>query len=453
MIGTITASRLNIRAQPSQQGRKLGEYSLGTLIDITGERLGWFEVLYQGQPAFLHADYVDLVEQPSRLIGRVTANLLNVRQQPDSNSAILGTLTAGNRVELLAQLEGWLEVEFNQGNAYVAREYVDLHPREAPQQGVVDANLLHVRSQASRQASSLGQLAAGSRMVIESRLGDWFEIPFGSSRGYVAATYIRTLQEAELLSGPIDENEEEEEDSSLAPAQPADEASRLPPLQRLPISGSSQARKVATTWNRYGGLLSRLSDEKQLDVACAVAVLCVESSGKGFEESNQGRMIIRFENHKLWKFWGRQHADDFHNHFRYKTSQTWKGHQWRATQGEEWHKFHGSQRAEWEVLEFARSIDNEAALKSISMGAPQIMGFHHEQIGYPSAEAMFDAFSNDIEAQIRGFFDFFSRTMVQRLQRQDFSSFAGLYNGSGQKQKYGSWIKQHYDALKQIAPR
>ncbi|WP_039960392.1 SH3 domain-containing protein, partial [endosymbiont of Riftia pachyptila] len=149
MIGTITASRLNIRAQPSQQGRKLGEYSLGTLIDITGERSGWFEVLYQGQPAFLHADYVDLVEQPSRLIGRVTANLLNVRQQPDSNSAILGTLTAGNRVELLAQLEGWLEVEFNQGNAYVAREYVDLHPREAPQQGVVDANLLHVRSQAS----------------------------------------------------------------------------------------------------------------------------------------------------------------------------------------------------------------------------------------------------------------------------------------------------------------
>ncbi len=105
------------------------------------------------------------------------------------------------------------------------------------------------------------------------------------------------------------------------------------------------------------------------------------------------------------------------------------------------------------MLEFARSIDNEAALKSISMGAPQIMGCHHEQIGYPSAEAMFDAFSNDIEAQIRGFFDFFSRTMVQRLQRQDFSSFAGLYNGSGQKQKYGSWIKQHYDALKQIAPR
>ncbi|MBA1332434.1 hypothetical protein QQ73_15475 [Candidatus Endoriftia persephone str. Guaymas] len=86
MIGTITASRLNIRAQPSQQGRKLGEYSLGTLIDITGERSGWFEVLYQGQPAFLHADYVDLVEQPSRLIGRVTANLLNVRQQPEATA-------------------------------------------------------------------------------------------------------------------------------------------------------------------------------------------------------------------------------------------------------------------------------------------------------------------------------------------------------------------------------
>ena len=46
--------------------------------------------------------------------------------------------------------------------------------------------------------------------------------------------------------------------------------------------------------------------------------------------------------------------------------------------------------------------------------------------------------------------DFMSPAMIQHLQRRDFTRFAGLYNGSGQKEKYGRWIKNHYQAFKHL---
>jgi hypothetical protein len=180
-------------------------------------------------------------------------------------------------------------------------------------------------------------------------------------------------------------------------------------------------------------------------------VLCVESSGKGFDPGNQDRMIIRFENHKFWKYWGKTNPDRFERHFTYKAGQVWKGHKWRKAPDHAWQAFHGRQHAEWEVLTFARAIENDAALMSISMGAPQIMGFNYRAVGYRNVQEMFDTFAEGIEAHIEGMFEFMSPAMVRHLQRRDFTAFAGLYNGSGQKETYGLWIKKHYEAFKRIA--
>ncbi len=181
-------------------------------------------------------------------------------------------------------------------------------------------------------------------------------------------------------------------------------------------------------------------------------MLCVESSGKGFEQNNSDRMIIRFENHKFWKYWGKHHPQQYRQHFTYSHQKVWQGHQWRADTTSDWQGFHGNQGKEWQVFEFARQLDEHAALMSISMGAPQIMGFHYERIGYHSIQEMFDEFSRSIQGQITGLFDFFSPRMLQYLQDLDFEGFAGMYNGKGQKKIYGDKINRHYAAFKKIMP-
>jgi hypothetical protein len=77
------------------------------------------------------------------------------------------------------------------------------------------------------------------------------------------------------------------------------------------------------------------------------------------------------------------------------------------------------------------------------MGAAQIMGFNHERIGYPSAQAMFEAFADSAHAQIVALFDFVQvePARLNALRAGDYVAFAGSYNGPGQAALYGSLIQ------------
>lgn len=221
-------------------------------------------------------------------------------------------------------------------------------------------------------------------------------------------------------------------------------------LLNAPANATATTRLVANIWNRYGGLLGALSGVLAIQPAAAVAVLAIESGGQAF--ADDGRMLIRFENHIFYQYWGKDHLNDFAQHFRFNTSQIWKGHQWRHIASQAWIECHTSQASEWDVFNFARSLDQTAAKMSISMGAAQIMGFNYSVIGYPSVDDMFAAFSTSERAQVIGFFDFVVGILpgegaVKALQKLDYEAFATSYNGSGQADYYAGLMKAANDAF------
>lgn len=226
----------------------------------------------------------------------------------------------------------------------------------------------------------------------------------------------------------------------------------LPPAQPLTINAnaSSVTRLVGNIWNRYGGLLGALSGVLSIQPGVAVAVLAIESGGQAF--AADGRMVIRFENHIFYQYWGKNHADKFNQCFRFNSSQTWTGHQWRPPNSQNWVDCHTSLASEWDVFNFARTLDETAAKMSISMGAPQIMGFNYSVIGYASPNDMFAAFSTSEREQVVGFFDFVQGILpnsgaVKSLQKLDYRSFATSYNGTGQADYYANLMKTAYDAF------
>ena len=218
---------------------------------------------------------------------------------------------------------------------------------------------------------------------------------------------------------------------------------------------SSDERRAVAAWNRYGWLLLNLADVFRIEPGVALAVMAIESGGRGF--AGDGRMIIRFENHIFHKYWGQHQSARFDQHFRFDPERKWQKHQWRAAPAAPWQDFHGVQSGEWAVFELARNLEPRAALLSISMGAPQIMGFNHQIVGYDSVEAMFEAFSLSERAQLLGFFDFVCgpRANPRRLlalQEQDFETFAALYNGPGQAAQYGSLLQSALETFKRLSP-
>lgn len=447
MKGRVTVDRLNVRSLPSLSGSRIGLLTENAVVQILEQRDNWFEIKFKGGFGFVHSDYVLPIESPITIKGRATATNLNVRDRPDLDGEKIGSLAKGAVIDILEEHGDWLEIGFNDQSAFVHGEYVELVNAGSPKRGTVSVDVLNVRREPSLSGEIIGSLSYYSEVNILSQVGMWYEIRFNDSPAFVHGDFIGITGEAKdegpLVVTPGDIQESDIDGGDLAPQ------------TKLPVNGTKIEKKVARTWNNFGGILESLSGAFQIDPASAIAVLCVESSGKGFEPSNQNRMIIRFENHLFWKYWGKKNSEIFHKYLQYGKREdgklkVWLGHLWRESVEEEWQPFHGSQSKEWQVLEFVRSLDDKAALLSISMGAPQIMGFNHRKIGYETVQKMFKKFSQDIRYQISGLFDFFDDKMIKALQKRDFVTFAGYYNGPGQKYKYGEWIQNYYDAFQEL---
>jgi hypothetical protein len=310
----------------------------------------------------------------------------------------------------------------------------------AAKTGVVTANTLNLRVEPSTSSALVGTLARGTRLSILETAGAWYRVQAGNQNGYVHGDFVRIL-DTDHAAGFLNELD----DLGEVPLEPS-EAGKIP----IKASFNGTQKLAAQTWNTQGGLLETLSEIVEVDPAAAVAVLCVESSGRGF--GDDGRMIIRFENHVFWNRWGVDHADDFNAHFRYNANKKWLGHQFCEGAGGAWSDCHKNQADEWRVFGFARNLDEASAIRSISMGGPQIMGFNHHLVGYETPQDMFKRFQADLRWQVIGLFDFVKGSgttspMLQALQRCRFDDFATHYNGPGQAAEYGGRIKKFYEAF------
>lgn len=161
--------------------------------------------------------------------------------------------------------------------------------------------------------------------------------------------------------------------------------------------------------------IQKLAAERGIPEAVALAIFNIESGGQAF--GKDGRMIIRFEPHIFRNYSG----------------------------GKDVAVLRTGQAGEWDNYTRAAALDPEAAMKSISMGAAQIMGFNHKMVGFNTVKDMFDTFSASEPAQIKGFFDFVKAAGLESAARTgDFLTFARGYNGAGQ-QGYDTKMKRLYD--------
>ncbi|MEJ2735421.1 MAG: N-acetylmuramidase domain-containing protein, partial [Anaerolineae bacterium] len=231
----------------------------------------------------------------------------------------------------------------------------------------------------------------------------------------------------------------------------------LPRAQRIDLASAKNSieRRVARTWNRYSYLLIQVADLLGLDLAVATAVLSAQANRRGV--ARNGRLVIRFENHIFYEKWGQHNEEAFRQHFRFGASRPWTKHQWRPHPDDDWRDCHRNQRAEWEVFDFACTLDETAAKLSVGQGLAQMMGFNYASIGYESVGHMFDALSSGERYQVLAIFDLIagpsaSSRQLEALQDQDLLAFAGLHYGSRRAARVGSRIHRLFQAFQALNP-
>ncbi|MCB9135624.1 MAG: DUF3380 domain-containing protein [Anaerolineales bacterium] len=287
-------------------------------------------------------------------------------------------------------------------------------------------------------------LGPNARLEALSLQNGWLKVRYQGKTGYVNAYFIN-------LDGPLPpEPDPIPPTSDFDPKTTALEPSTDQKIT-VPASAPYLDRLAAEVWNNFGGILAGLSAQLHIDPGVAIAVFAIESGGRGF--GTDGRMLIRFENHIFYEYWGKNNTAKYNQHFRFDNTQKWLGHQFRGTSGG-WQDVHIRQQTkEWDAFNFASTLSNTAAKLSISMGAPQIMGFNYSLVGFASVQEMFDTFSKGDREQIIAFFEFVKgkdNRKVEALQKKDYVTFAKYYNGSGQATKYGGLIEDVYDTFIRI---
>ncbi|WJE51208.1 cell wall-binding protein EntA [Bacillus cereus] len=109
----VTTEVLNVRENPTTESQVVGKVLNGHKLDVTNTENGWSQIKFNGKDVFVSAEF-------TKSIYYVTANVLNVRAEANTNSEILGTLKKDDMIETTNQVQnGWLQFEYNGKTAYV----------------------------------------------------------------------------------------------------------------------------------------------------------------------------------------------------------------------------------------------------------------------------------------------------------------------------------------------
>ncbi|MEF7659301.1 cell wall-binding protein EntC [Bacillus thuringiensis] len=115
----------------------------------------------------------------------VTTDVLNVRENPTTESKVVGKLLDGYKVNVLHTENGWSKVKLNSGKeAFISADYTkDTY--------YVTANVLNIRAGANTDSEILGKLKQDDVIETTHQVeNDWIQFEYNGKTAYVHVPYL-----------------------------------------------------------------------------------------------------------------------------------------------------------------------------------------------------------------------------------------------------------------------
>ena len=228
-IGVVQVSGyLNMRKKPESGSQVVGKLMDGSACEVQETLDGWYHVNSGGIDGYVSSEYVitgDAAKEKalSMVTDRavVTTDNLNIREQPSTDSNIVGQCLEGERYEILGEEDGWYQID----GGYISSEFAEkrfslnearkldvramvLNYYDNP--GVSNVtNYLNIRQGAGKDEKVIGKLPsyAGCE-ILEDTGNGWYKIRSGNITGYVSSEFILTgdaarqaaMEHAELMA-------------------------------------------------------------------------------------------------------------------------------------------------------------------------------------------------------------------------------------------------------------
>ncbi len=170
---------VNVRSIPSEDGEIVGKLYDNSVGDFLGEENGWYKIESGSCIGYVKAEYCvtgDAANEMAKEVGRRTAivntETLNVRKEPNTESAILGQVPSGEVLTVTDEAGGWVQIRIEEGYGYVSEEYVTLSTEfvkaESKEEEKARLQKEEEERQAALAASRKAQEAAAAAAAAEA---------------------------------------------------------------------------------------------------------------------------------------------------------------------------------------------------------------------------------------------------------------------------------------------
>ena len=135
-ITTVVGCNLNVREQPSIDAKLVGKMPENSACEVLEMLEGWAHIQSGEVDGYVSLEYL-LTGLDARLKAKelvhtvvvVNVDDLNVRVEPNTDSAVLTRVPKNEELEYVDTLDGWVKVKIDSEEAYVSSEYVTVEDR------------------------------------------------------------------------------------------------------------------------------------------------------------------------------------------------------------------------------------------------------------------------------------------------------------------------------------
>ncbi len=124
---------VNVRSIPSEKGEILGKLYDKSVGEFISEEDGWYKITSGSVTGYVKAEYcvtgddaVELAKQVGTRIATVNTTTLYVREEPTTESSVIGMVPIGDELLVTEEIDGFAQVDIEEGKGYISLDYVVL---------------------------------------------------------------------------------------------------------------------------------------------------------------------------------------------------------------------------------------------------------------------------------------------------------------------------------------
>ncbi|MBR6668858.1 MAG: SH3 domain-containing protein [Clostridia bacterium] len=196
-FGTVDASSVNLRENPSTQSRKIGVYERGTWLRIDGQEGNFYKVKGpDGKTGYMVKDYVYISAGAKGVVGIVDVNGdLNMRSSPSYSGKVIATYPDGIPCILLTENGDWYHVSVEKKNGYFNAGFVDkkytTYSNEICTVIAANGKGVNLRLGPDTKYGVVRTIPSGSYGMIIQEGDGWWKISVNGYVGYMSTDYLK----------------------------------------------------------------------------------------------------------------------------------------------------------------------------------------------------------------------------------------------------------------------